>query len=186
MASRWMRRRSSLAPKTGKFKAEGGGITARGRRIRHRRFRPQEHHVAKDSSASWKGNGTSPPSVPRNAKEATRKDHVSETVKVQVQKRALRVLLFTSGATREYQFVRTILYREMLEKRMESLHLQSAKRPRKISSTKDVEAERLLAGLPDQDRAEPVPEIHEPERLRRGRLLRSGLDEADGDAAKQC
>jgi len=41
--------------------------------------------------------------------------HVTEPVKVQVQKRALRVLLFAGSATREYQFLRTILFREMTE-----------------------------------------------------------------------
>ena len=41
---------------------------------------------------------------------------MSEPTYVQVQDRALRVLLFTSAPTREYQFLRTTLYREMLEK----------------------------------------------------------------------
>jgi len=51
---------------------------------------------------------------------------VTEPVKVQVQKRALRVLLFAGRRDAEYQFLRTISLREMTEKRMEmSIHNQS-------------------------------------------------------------
>ncbi len=40
-------------------------------------------------------------------------------MRVVVQNRRLRVLLFTAGPTREFQFLRTILHREMNEKRFE-------------------------------------------------------------------
>ncbi|MBI2804842.1 MAG: hypothetical protein HYX68_07670 [Planctomycetes bacterium] len=74
--------------------------------------------------------------------------HVSESVKVQVQKRALRVLLVTSGPTREYQFLRSILYRETIEKRMEmSILLQSG---REDHVDQDVEPDRLLPSFPDR------------------------------------
>lgn len=73
--------------------------------------------------------------------------HVSEVVKVQVQKRALRVLLFTGGATREYQFLRTVLYREMLEKRMElCIYNQSTGKEDHVDQ--DVEPDRMLADFP--------------------------------------
>jgi len=85
--------------------------------------------------------------VPRNAKEAfAEKEHITEPVKVQIQKRALRVLLFAGGATREYQFLRTILYRESNEKRMEmSVYLQSGKEDH---IDQDVPPERLLNDFP--------------------------------------
>jgi hypothetical protein len=87
--------------------------------------------------------------VPRNAKEPfAEKEHVTEPIKVQIQKRALRVLLFASGATREYQFLRTILYREMLEKRMEMcICLQTG---REDHMDQDVEPDRLLGDFPDR------------------------------------
>ena len=85
--------------------------------------------------------------VPRHPKEPfADPEHVTEPIKVQVQKRALRVLLFAGGATREYQFLRTILYREMIEKRMEfSIYLQTG---RDDHMDQDVEAKRLLEDLP--------------------------------------
>ncbi len=87
--------------------------------------------------------------VPRHAKEAfAQAEHVTEPIKVQVQKRALRVLLFAGGATREYQFLRTILYREAVEKRMEfSIYLQTG---REDHMDQDVPPERLLGDFPDR------------------------------------
>jgi hypothetical protein len=72
--------------------------------------------------------------------------HVSESVNVQVQKRALRVLLFAGGATREYQFLRSILFREMTEKRMELCILLQTGREEHIDQ--DVEPDRMLAEFP--------------------------------------
>ncbi|MSQ93444.1 MAG: VWA domain-containing protein [Gemmataceae bacterium] len=75
--------------------------------------------------------------------------HVSEVVKVQVQKRALRVLLFAGGSTREYQFLRTILYREMLEKRME-LCILNQSTVKEDHVDQDVEPERMLTEFPSR------------------------------------
>ncbi len=86
--------------------------------------------------------------VPRSPKEAFKeKFHVTDPVKVQIQKRALRVLLFASGASREYQFLRTIIFRETNEKRMEmSVFLQNG---REDNVDQDVEPDRLLSDFPD-------------------------------------
>ena len=86
--------------------------------------------------------------VPRNPKEPfAEAEHITEPIKVQVQKRALRVLLFAGGATREYIFLRTILFREMQEKRMEmSIYLQTGKEDH---IDQDVEPDRLLLDFPN-------------------------------------
>ena len=85
--------------------------------------------------------------VPKNAKEVFDKpEHVTKPVAVRVQKRALRVLLFASGATREFQFVRTLVYREVLEKRMEmSVLVQSGKEDH---VDHNVEPDRMLVEFP--------------------------------------
>ena len=85
--------------------------------------------------------------VPRDPKEAFPEPfHVTQPVKVQVQERPLRVLLFAGGATREYQFLRTVIYRETIEKRMEmSILLQSGK---DIDIDQDVDVERMLLEFP--------------------------------------
>ena len=89
--------------------------------------------------------------VPRNPREAkfTKPEHVTDPpVEVLVMKRKLRVLLFAGGPTREYQFLRTILYREVLEKRLDlSVYLQSGKEDQ---VDQDVESERLLRGFPNK------------------------------------
>jgi hypothetical protein len=88
--------------------------------------------------------------VPRNAKEPfADPEHVTEPIKVQIQKRALRVLLFASGATREYQFVRTILYREMVEKRMEFC-ICNQQNFKDDHVDQDVPPERMLTDFPDR------------------------------------
>lgn len=88
--------------------------------------------------------------VPRHPREAfAKKEHVSEPPgRVLVQKKKLRILLFASGPSREYQFVRTLLYREVIEKRVEmSVLLQTGRDEKNIDQ--DVEAERLLSRFPD-------------------------------------
>jgi len=87
--------------------------------------------------------------VPRNAREAFAKaEHVSDPpTRVLVQKKKLRILLFAGGAGRDYQFVRTLLYREVNEKRIEmSVFLQTG---REGHVDQDVESDRLLARFPD-------------------------------------
>jgi hypothetical protein len=75
--------------------------------------------------------------------------HESEPIYVQIQKRALRVLLFCGGATREYQFLRTVLFREMTEKRMEFCILnQSTGTDDHVDQ--DVPPERMLQEFPDR------------------------------------
>lgn len=105
--------------------------------------------VAADKSGDLEGEWHLVARVPRNPKEPfPDPEHVTEPIKVQVQKRALRVLLLAGGATREYQFLRTILYREMIEKRMEMcIHLQTG---REDHMDQDVEPDRLLADFPSR------------------------------------
>ncbi len=95
--------------------------------------------------------------VPRHPKEAgfTEKEHVTEPIKVQVQKRPLRVLLFAGGATREYQFLRSALYREMVEKRMDMcIYLQTGKEDH---VDQDVESKRMLGDFPTKLDPDPTP-----------------------------
>lgn len=101
----------------------------------------------KDTAGDLEGEWHVRARVPRNPKEAfADKEHVTDPIKVQIQKRALRVLLFAGGATREYQFLRTILYRESNEKRMEmSVYLQSGKEDH---IDQDVPPERMLNDFP--------------------------------------
>src|SRR4029077_6514212 len=86
--------------------------------------------------------------VPRHVREAYAKaEHVTEPpTEVLVQKRKLRVLLFAGGPTREYQFLRTLLYREVTEKRLDlSVLLQTG---REDHVDQDVEADRFLSNFP--------------------------------------
>lgn len=88
--------------------------------------------------------------VPRHRNEAfPKEEHVSDPpTQVLVQKRKLRVLLFAGGPTREYQFVRTLLYREVQEKRMEmAVFLQTG---REDEVDQDVEKEWLLTHFPNR------------------------------------
>ena len=99
-----------------------------------------------DKEGSLEGEWQFSATVPRHKGEAFAKEfHVSEPVRVQVQKRALRVLLFAGGATREYQFLRTVLVREAAEKRMElSIHIQTG------DADQDVAPDRLLKDFPNK------------------------------------
>jgi hypothetical protein len=87
--------------------------------------------------------------VPRHKEESyTAPLHESDPVKVQIQKRALRVLLFTSGASREYIFLRGILSREMKEGRIEFCILNQS--TGKIEDVdEDVEPDRMLTDFPN-------------------------------------
>lgn len=88
--------------------------------------------------------------VPRNPKEPfPDPEHVTEPIKIQIQKRALRILLFASGATREYQFVRSILYRETVEKRME-FSICNQQNFKDDHVDQDVPPERMLQDFPDR------------------------------------
>jgi hypothetical protein len=98
--------------------------------------------------------------VPRHRLEAFSKaEHESKRpARVVVQKRPLRVLLFAGGPNRDYQFLRTLFYREVKEHRMElSIFLQTA--PDK-DVDQDVESERLLTRFPDRAGAEDIRDRH--------------------------
>ncbi len=88
--------------------------------------------------------------VPRDPREATSKaEHVSDPpTNVLVLDKKLRVLLFASGPSRDYQFARNQFYREVLAKRMElSIYLQAAGHE---DVDQDVEGHRLLTRFPDK------------------------------------
>jgi len=88
--------------------------------------------------------------VPRAEREAfPKKEHESDPpAQVLVQKRKLRILLFAGGPSREYQFVRTLLFREVQEKRADlAVYLQTGKED---EVDQDVEKEWLLTHFPDK------------------------------------
>lgn len=90
--------------------------------------------------------------VPRDRQEAFPAPfHVTEPAVLRVVKRPLRVLVFTSAATRDYQFLRSILIREMDKKRAEvSIYLQlpPGVTERRGGIVQDVPPERLLGQFP--------------------------------------
>ncbi len=98
--------------------------------------------------------------VPRHPLEAFAKDeHVSDPVKVLVQKKELRILLFAGGPTSEYKFLRTLLFREQQQKRVEvSVLLQSAISDGHLADhvDLDVDKEHTLVRFPNK-RGEPKP-----------------------------
>lgn len=98
-----------------------------------------------DSEGTWHFTAR----VPSHRREAVAGvEHVSDAAPVVVQNRKLRVLLFAHGASREYQFLRTLLFREAREKRLDlSILLQSGK-DEKIDQ--QVGADRLLKQFPDK------------------------------------
>ncbi len=90
--------------------------------------------------------------VPRDPQEAfSAPFHTTEPTPVRVVKRPLRVLLFASSATRDYQFLRSLLVREMDKKRAEvSIYLQlpPGVTERHGGIVQDVPPERLLGQFP--------------------------------------
>ncbi len=108
---------------------------------------------ADDSNGLLEGTWKIVARVPRHARESYPKaEHESEPVEVLVQKRKLRVLLMAGGPTREYQFVRSLLYRETIHKRIDlTVYLQTAKEDH---VDQDVDKERLLNNFPDRLGAE--------------------------------
>ncbi len=83
---------------------------------------------------------------PREA--AAQGEHVSRPLRVVVQERKPRVLLFAGGPSREYQFLRTLFLREAQEKRLElSIHLQTGKEE---NVDQGVDRDRLLTRFPDK------------------------------------
>ncbi len=90
--------------------------------------------------------------VPRDAQEAfASPSHITEPAPLRVVKRPLRVLLFASSATRDYQFLRSMLVREMDKKRAElSIYIQlpPGVTERRGGVVQDVPPERLLGQFP--------------------------------------
>lgn len=90
--------------------------------------------------------------VPRDSQEAFASPfHITEPSVLRVVKRPLRVLLFASSATRDYQFLRSILVREVDKKRAElSIYLQlpPGVTERRGGIVQDVPPERLLGQFP--------------------------------------
>jgi hypothetical protein len=97
--------------------------------------------------------------VPRHAQESRRwdadgkevKEHVSDRGSMRVLKKPLRVLLFASAATRDYQFVQALLVREMDKNRMKvAVHLQLPPFETKARTgvVQSVPKERLLHAFP--------------------------------------
>lgn len=91
--------------------------------------------------------------VPTDKREGLlKKVHESNKVGMKVIKKPIRVLLLTASANRDYQFVRTLLLREMEKKRLElAIHLQlpPGETKRRTGVVQDVPPERLLATFPD-------------------------------------
>jgi hypothetical protein len=80
------------------------------------------------------------------------KDHESNLVAMKVLKRPVRVLLFASAATRDYQFLRTLMVREVEKDRIKmAIHLQLPPGETKYRRgvVQDVPPERLLTAFPD-------------------------------------
>ena len=80
--------------------------------------------------------------------------HVSEPADMRVQKKPLRVLLVASAATREYQFMRTLLVREMDKGRAEMcIYIQTLpETERRTGIVQDIDPSRILSYFPTKRR----------------------------------
>ncbi|MFO0878925.1 MAG: hypothetical protein U0840_16405 [Gemmataceae bacterium] len=94
--------------------------------------------------------------VPVDKREGLReKFHESSKVSTKVIKKPIRVLLVAAAANRDYQFVRSLLIREMEKKRLEMtiyLQLPPGELKRRPGIVQDVPPERLLSTFPDSFR----------------------------------
>jgi hypothetical protein len=89
--------------------------------------------------------------------EEVKKVHESDRSPLKVIKKPIRVLLATSAANHDYQFVRTLLFREMEEKKTIELAVYFQKPPdaaggvreAKTGVVQDVPGDRLLRNFPD-------------------------------------
>ena len=117
--------------------------------------------------------------VPTDKREGlTKKFHVSTKVPTKVIKKPIRVLLLAAAANRDYQFVRTLLVREVEKKRIElAIHLQlppgrdDVRGGRRPGRAAEPPADALPRVVP-QDQGRPV----RPEFLRRDHRLRPRLE----------
>lgn len=96
--------------------------------------------------------------IPTDKREIYDKpEHVSSPRVVQVLESPLRILLWASGPTRDYQTLRTLLMREVNEKRAElSIFLQN-EGGHEGNITQDVAPERLLIKFPTSYNTTPKP-----------------------------
>jgi hypothetical protein len=88
--------------------------------------------------------------VPRDKRESfTKPYHTSEPAPLHVVRKPLRVLLFASAPTHDYQFLRTLLVRDK-DKIETSIHLQlpPGRSERRVGVVQDVDPERLLSNFP--------------------------------------
>ena len=107
--------------------------------------------AAEDSGRELEGEWEFVALVPRHATESfAEPQHISNPpARVVVQNKELRILLFAGGPTRDYQFIRTLFYRESLEKRVEmSVFLQTG--PCGEGIDQDVYRVRLLKHFPNR------------------------------------
>ncbi len=98
--------------------------------------------------------------VPKDKREAfLPKEHVTDPETVHVVKKPLRVLFFTSSTGKEYQFLRTMLVREMDKGKVQvSICLQLP--PEKIVNiVQDIPGERMLKRFPYFFRSEDDPTV---------------------------
>lgn len=138
-----------LGPKSGKFQ-KGGDYPQDTVEFEIDVQELKDIKAADDKDGLLEGTWQFVAKVPRHSREAfPKEEHVSDpATDVLVQKRKLRVLLFAGGPTREYQFLRTLLYREVVEKRLDlSVLLQTG---REEMVDQDVEADRYLRNFPDK------------------------------------
>jgi hypothetical protein len=144
-----------LGPKRGKFK--GAGDNPQGTvefEIDVQALKKVK--AADDKAGVLEGQWEFVARVARDPREAfARPEHISDAVKVTVQKKELRILMFCSASTREYQFVRTLLFREQQQKRVIlSVYNQSTAGVEHVDQ--DVDKEHTLVRFPDR-RGEALP-----------------------------
>ena len=94
-----------------------------------------------------------PRHIPRAPKEIfAANEHVSDPAGLIVQKKPLRVLLFASAATHEYQFVQAILVRDMTKGRVKVSTFLQPPPGRKEPREGVIQDATLLTKFPDQYR----------------------------------
>ncbi len=107
---------------------------------------------ADDAKGALQGQWNFTAKLPRHAREAMVKDeplHVSQARPVMVNDSTLRVLLFASSPANDYQFVRTILAREVEAKRAKlTIYLQDSKGQEDVNQ--DVDGNHLLNDFPNK------------------------------------
>ncbi|HYV37863.1 MAG TPA: vWA domain-containing protein, partial [Gemmataceae bacterium] len=105
-----------------------------------------------DTKGQLQGQWNFTAQMPRHAREAPDKDnpvHLSQPKPVMVNDTTLRVLLFASGPSRDYQFVRVLFAREQEAKRAKlSIYLQSSKGLDDVHQ--DVDGTHLLNDFPNK------------------------------------